>query len=166
MESKESKYYVELDTTAMDSSELSGSNSPTQYFCRFDPVARRGKLLMLLFDNHGSSAMQEMSRLEVLQMAQKAAVPRESSGDSVRNESRVGKMPRQGQHGPSSVPFQPGVDTNDFSKATFCDVQPTHSRDIRRMENAFSVSSEPSIVIRKQAIFVSAGKKQANAAFS
>ncbi|ETL96433.1 hypothetical protein L917_06085, partial [Phytophthora nicotianae] len=37
-----------------------------------------------------------------------------------------------------------------------CDVQPVHARDIRRMVNAFSSTNEPSIEIRKQAIFFSA----------
>ncbi|KAG6976168.1 hypothetical protein JG688_00001652 [Phytophthora aleatoria] len=43
------------------------------------------------------------------------------------------------------------------SSTPVCDVQPVHARDIRRMENALSSSNEPSIVVRMQAMFFSAG---------
>ncbi|EGZ23919.1 hypothetical protein PHYSODRAFT_486951 [Phytophthora sojae] len=130
--SPQTKYCIDIDLTLtpMERSELSTSNSPSKFFCRFDPVARKGRLLMLLFDRQGNSTLQEMSRMDVLRMTQEAARLQDESPAKVSSFRQPGK--------------------------TSCDVQRVHTRDIRRMENTFSVSNEPSIIIRKQAIFFSA----------
>ncbi|ETN22620.1 hypothetical protein PPTG_02503 [Phytophthora nicotianae INRA-310] len=122
--SPKSKFCIDFDVTPMETSELSASNSPSRFFCRFDPVTRKGRLLMLLFGRDGSSRLQEMSRLDVLRMTQEAAkLGSEYCRHSIRQEHNERRV---------------------------------HARDIRRMENAFSASNEPSIILRKQAIFFSA----------
>ncbi|EEY55123.1 uncharacterized protein PITG_22161 [Phytophthora infestans T30-4] len=127
--SPRSRFCIDLDITPMETSEVSASHSPSKFFCRFDPVTRKGRLLMLLFVRDGSSTLQEMSRLDVLRMTQEAA-----------------KLGSESPAKPSQY-RRPG---------TVCDVQRVHARDIRRMENAFSASNEPSIILRKQTIFFSA----------
>ncbi|DBA02127.1 TPA: hypothetical protein N0F65_011194 [Lagenidium giganteum] len=42
------------------------------------------------------------------------------------------------------------------TKAPIVDVQCVHARDLRKLDNAFAVSNEPSIVLRRQAILVNA----------
>ncbi|KAG7381744.1 hypothetical protein PHYPSEUDO_005686 [Phytophthora pseudosyringae] len=146
--SPQSKFCIELDLAPMERSELSTSNSPSRFFCRFDPVTRKGRLLMLLFDRHGNSTLQEMSRLDVLRMTQEAA--------KLHDESPAKASPFQK---PSPRRRRPGVQTQtglEGGGPSVCDVQRVHTRDIRRMENAFSASNEPSIILRKQAIFFSA----------
>ncbi|KAJ0408423.1 hypothetical protein ATCC90586_009198 [Pythium insidiosum] len=39
---------------------------------------------------------------------------------------------------------------------TFCDLQPVHMRDLRQLDESFTESNETSIVVRKQAILISA----------
>ncbi|OWZ23296.1 CorA Metal Ion Transporter [Phytophthora megakarya] len=146
--SPQSKYRIDLDFAPMETSELSASNSPSRFFCRFDPVTRKGRLLMLLFDRHGSSTLQEMSRHDVLRMTQEAA--------KLPNELIV--KPSQGRK-PTSSPTRKRSNLHfhaGLEGALVCDVQRVHTRDIRRMENAFSASNEPSIILRKQTIFFSA----------
>ncbi|KAG1685003.1 hypothetical protein DVH05_009833 [Phytophthora capsici] len=141
--SPHSTFSLDLNIVPMERSELSNSNSPSRFFCRFDPVARKGRLLMLLFHRDGNSTLQEMSRVDVLRMTREAAkVACESpvKPPPVRRRSGVHAQPHTGQDRGTSV----------------CDVQRVHARDIRRMENAFSASNEPSIILRKQAIFFSA----------
>ncbi|OWZ23293.1 CorA Metal Ion Transporter [Phytophthora megakarya] len=128
-----SKYNIDLDVDQVDCSNLSSSMSPSHFSCRFDPISKADKLLMLVFDSRGNSSLNEMSRQDVLRMAQDAA--KEVARERV-----------------SPIVLQPSVQETTAG----CDVQPVHARDIRRMENVFSVSNEPSIVIRKQAIFFSA----------
>ncbi|POM58005.1 CorA Metal Ion Transporter (MIT) Family, partial [Phytophthora palmivora] len=147
--SPQSKYCINLDLAPMETSELSATNSPSRFFCRFDPVTRKGRLLMLLFDRHGNSTLQEMSRLDVLRMTQEAAkLQTECPGKSSpsRNRSNSPKRKRSNLH------FQSGLEGG----SSVCGVQRVHTRDIRRMENAFSASNEPSITLRMQAIFFSA----------
>lgn len=46
---------------------------------------------------------------------------------------------------------------------SFCDLQPVHMRDLRKLDSSFSAGSqETSIVVRKQAILVNAGAKDTN----
>lgn len=46
---------------------------------------------------------------------------------------------------------------------TFCDLQPVHMRDLRKLYSPFAAGShEPSIVVRKQAILINAGEEQTN----
>ncbi|ETI49955.1 hypothetical protein L917_06083 [Phytophthora nicotianae] len=140
--SPKSKFCIDFDVTPMETSELSASNSPSRFFCRFDPVTRKGRLLMLLFGRDGSSRLQEMSRLDVLRMTQEAAKLGSESPPTLSPFHTPGTRR-------ASAQAQSGLDG-------VCDVQRVHARDIRRMENAFSASNEPSIILRKQAIFFSA----------
>lgn len=45
----------------------------------------------------------------------------------------------------------------DSTKTGFCDVQKVHARDLRKLDAAFAVSNEPSMMVRKQAILINAG---------
>ncbi|POM73433.1 CorA Metal Ion Transporter (MIT) Family [Phytophthora palmivora] len=147
--SPQSKYCINLDLAPMETSELSATNSPSRFFCRFDPVTRKGRLLMLLFDRHGNSTLQEMSRLDVLRMTQEAAkLQTECPGKSSPSRNRPNSPKRKR----SNLHFQSGLEGG----SSVCGVQRVHTRDIRRMENAFSASNEPSITLRMQAIFFSA----------
>ncbi|KAF4041975.1 CorA-like Mg2+ transporter protein [Phytophthora infestans] len=143
--SPRSRFCIDLDITPMETSEVSASHSPSKFFCRFDPVTRKGRLLMLLFVRDGSSTLQEMSRLDVLRMTQEAA---KLGSESPAKPSQY-RRPGIGRRASGHVQAQPGLDG-------VCDVQRVHARDIRRMENAFSASNEPSIILRKQTIFFSA----------
>ncbi|KAE9137530.1 hypothetical protein PF005_g2006 [Phytophthora fragariae] len=62
-----------LGEGSAEPSEVSGANSPRHFFCRFDPVTKKDKLLMLLFDSKCNSTLNEMSRLDVLRVTQDAA---------------------------------------------------------------------------------------------
>ncbi|KAE9023962.1 hypothetical protein PF011_g3733 [Phytophthora fragariae] len=152
--SPQTKYCIDLDLTfaPMEASELSTSNSPSRFFCRFDPVARKGRLLMLLFDHQGNSTLQEMSRMDVLRATQEAAKLRDESPAKASPFRKPDKTsPRRRRSG-----LQAQATTVDGGHPPVCDVQRVHTRDIRRMENAFSASNEPSVILRKQAIFFSA----------
>ncbi|KAE9361082.1 hypothetical protein PF008_g1400 [Phytophthora fragariae] len=127
-----------LGEGSAEPSEVSGANSPRHFFCRFDPVTKKDKLLMLLFDSKCNSTLNEMSRLDVLRVTQ----------DAARFQRETERSPLFGKSELLEVRYATLRSTN-FS-------QPVHARDIRRMENAFSTTNEPSVVIRKQAIFFSA----------
>ncbi|ETW05833.1 hypothetical protein, variant 1 [Aphanomyces invadans] len=103
--------------------------------------AAGGKRLALRFDTTGNSDFIDLSRHDVLTMIQSCvksmAIPdntiRRSRMDSGRpyNRSRT----RLGRDGPIDIPA-------------------VHMRDIRKMDNIFSTSNEPSITVRQQAILV------------
>ncbi|DAZ98851.1 TPA: hypothetical protein N0F65_002576 [Lagenidium giganteum] len=109
-----------------------------KYHCRFDPMLKNGRSLVLRFDSNGEATFEEMSRLEVLRMTEQAAmvVVPEVSGGSVVGTPKALQM---------AMPAP-----------QMCDVQRVHARDIRKLDNAFSVSNEPAITIRKQAILFNA----------
>ncbi|KAF4315797.1 hypothetical protein BBO99_00004782 [Phytophthora kernoviae] len=157
---------IELCTT--EPTELSASNSPGAsslkgFACQFDPGSKNGRVLVLLFDLNGDSTFKEMSRLDVLRMTQEAAVLKEEQPEKAEESvdaaptplRRLGSLGYKGRRG-SMAPTRGDGGPDGVNYATVCDVQRVHARDIRRMENAFSVSNEPSIVIRKQAILISA----------
>lgn len=104
--SPQTKYCIDIDLTLtpMERSELSTSNSPSKFFCRFDPVARKGRLLMLLFDRQGNSTLQEMSRMDVLRMTQEAARLQDESPAKVSSFRQPGKTsPRRRRSGLQQV---------------------------------------------------------------
>lgn len=106
------KYYTNLDEGRGEPSEASGANSPRHFFCQFDPVTKKDRLLMLMFDSQGNSTLNEMSRLDVLRVTQEAArVPREAESFSA-----FGK--------PLHVsPLQPSQPSAADSGTSVCDVQ-------------------------------------------
>ncbi|GLD92954.1 hypothetical protein PINS_up001546 [Pythium insidiosum] len=107
-----------------------------RFACQFDPTQRGGRSLMLRFDLDGNATFEEMSRVDVLRMAQDAATGCTSATSAAR-PVRV--------KGASNAPF-----------GTIVDVQRVHARDIRKLDNAFSVSNEASIELRNQAILINA----------
>ncbi|KAL4109234.1 hypothetical protein PRIC1_000936 [Phytophthora ramorum] len=160
--------YHRIDLCMTDPTEVSGASSPgasslKRFACQFDPGSRNGRVLVLLFDCNGDSEFKEMSRLDVLRMTQQAALPKEEEPEEVGEATdsaglplrRLGSIGLKGRRASMSVMRGDGGPEGP-NYATVCDVQRVHARDIRRMENAFSVSNEPSIIIRKQAILISA----------
>ncbi|CAI5714386.1 unnamed protein product [Hyaloperonospora brassicae] len=159
--------YQRINKSAKESTELSSASSPgtsslKRFACQFDPGSKNGRVLVLLFDRDGDSEFKEMSRLDVLRMTRQAAVEKEepdSAGEafSVTTASirRLGSMGAKGRRSSQNGMYGDSGGA-ELNYATVCDVQRVHARDIRRMENAFSVSNEPSIIIRKQAILISA----------
>ncbi|KUF96943.1 UDP-N-acetylglucosamine--peptide N-acetylglucosaminyltransferase SEC [Phytophthora nicotianae] len=108
-----------------------------------------------------------MSRLDVLRMTQQAAMPKEEEPEEAGEVvdvaglplRRLGSLGAKGRRTSMNIMRGEGGGLDGPNYATVCDVQRVHARDIRRMENAFSVSNEPAIIIRKQAILISAGTK-------
>ncbi|KAE9044618.1 hypothetical protein PR003_g2296 [Phytophthora rubi] len=160
-----SSYQRMVEVRSPEPAELSGSSvsSFKKYACQFDPGSKSGRVLVMLFDRKGRPTLKEMSRHEVLRMTQEAAEPKEdatSPEDSAPLES--GKMSPPMRRRSSSTAgkiWRLGLQTRVASQQdihTPVGVQRVHSRDIRKMENAFSVTNEPRIVIRKQAILISA----------
>ncbi|KAG4060434.1 hypothetical protein PC123_g4676 [Phytophthora cactorum] len=161
--------YHRIDLRTTDPTELSGASSPgasslKRFACQFDPGSKNGRVLVLLFDRNGDSEFKEMSRLDVLRMTQQAAVPKEDEPEEVSEAAdiaglplrRLGSLGAKGRRASMSIMRGEGGGSDGPNYATVCDVQRVHARDIRRMENAFSVSNEPAIIIRKQAILISA----------
>ncbi|CAI5703488.1 hypothetical protein KXD40_001239 [Peronospora effusa] len=161
--------YHRIDLHATDPTELSSASSPgvsslKRFACQFDPGSKNGRVLVLLFDRDGDSEFKEISRLDVLKMTQQAAVPRKeepADGDEVADVAtapmrKLGNLGAKGRRASMNMMRGDGGGLDGHNYATVCDVQRVHARDIRRMENAFSVSNEPSIIIRKQAILISA----------
>ncbi|KAG6976165.1 hypothetical protein JG688_00001663 [Phytophthora aleatoria] len=161
--------YHRIDLRTTDPTELSGASSPgasslKRFACQFDPGSKNGRVLVLLFDRNGDSEFKEMSRLDVLRMTQQAAVPKEDEPEEVSEAAdiaglplrRLGSLGVKDRRASTSIMRGEGGGPDGPNYATVCDVQRVHARDIRRMENAFSVSNEPAIIIRKQAILISA----------
>ncbi|KAG7381743.1 hypothetical protein PHYPSEUDO_005685 [Phytophthora pseudosyringae] len=158
-----SSYQRMVEVRSPESAETSGSTPASfkKFGCQFDPGAKSGRVLVMVFDPKGRPTMKEMSRHEVLRMTQEAAEPKDEGlpeespspeSDKVsppmrrRSSSTAGKIWRLGQQNRA----QSQQDVHAVG------VQRVHARDIRKMENAFSVTNEPRIVIRKQAILISA----------
>ncbi|ETM49561.1 hypothetical protein L914_06210 [Phytophthora nicotianae] len=145
--------------------ELSGSShGPFKKFgCHFDPGAKSGRVLMMVFDRKGRPTLKEMSRHEVLRMTQEAAEPKEEVKREENATPEMEKMspPPMRRRSSSSTAgkiWKLGQQNRQASQLELhaVGVQRVHSRDIRKMENAFSVTNEPRIVTRKQAILISA----------
>ncbi|KAG1701434.1 hypothetical protein DVH05_010741 [Phytophthora capsici] len=159
-----STYQRMVEVRSPEPPEASDStlHSFKKFACQFDPGAKSGRVLVMIFDRKGRPTMKEMSRHEVLRMAQEAAEPKEEvtpeentpQEDKIspplrrRSSSTVGKIWRLTQQNRST----------SQQEIHMVGVQRVHARDIRKMENAFSVTNEPRIVIRKQAILISAGR--------
>ncbi|ETI49937.1 hypothetical protein, variant [Phytophthora nicotianae CJ01A1] len=161
--------YHRIDLRTTDPTELSGASSPgasslKRFACQFDPGSKNGRVLVLLFDRNGDSEFKEMSRLDVLRMTQQAAMPKEEEPEEAGEVvdvaglplRRLGSLGAKGRRTSMNIMRGEGGGLDGPNYATVCDVQRVHARDIRRMENAFSVSNEPAIIIRKQAILISA----------
>jgi hypothetical protein len=96
-----------------------------------------------------------MSRLDVLRMAHEAAQPMEDK--ELKDNKNISDTPAMAvkiMRRPMRKDSLNGME----AFGTICDVQLVHARDIRKLDNAFAVSNEPSIVLRKQAILMNAGK--------
>lgn len=101
---------------------------------------------MLKFDVEGSSSFEELSRIDVLRMTTEVATPVNLDDGSTRNQQ--------------TTPVQQLKQTKLIGApayGTICDVQRVHARDIRKLDSTFSVSNEPSIELRNQAILINAG---------
>lgn len=94
----------------------------------------------------GNSSFEELSRIDVLRMTTEVATPVNLYDGSVRNQ----------QPGPVQQLKQTKL-VGPPAYGTICDVQRVHARDIRKLDSTFSVSNEPSIELRNQAILINAG---------
>ncbi|TMW63223.1 hypothetical protein Poli38472_002164 [Pythium oligandrum] len=160
----------EPKTSQRSSRSSKTSTSSKKYNCQFDGgggrTSARGNTLILRFDANGAVSFQEMSRMDVLRMTQEAARPKrhdsfasvDTQGDEedqsqeelrpARTVMLGGTMGRRGSRRIS----EPRV----MDCAKIVDVQGVHARDIRKLDNMFAVSNEPSIIVRKQAIIMNA----------
>ncbi|RHY79685.1 hypothetical protein DYB31_014318 [Aphanomyces astaci] len=141
-------------------------------------VAAGGKRLALRFDSAGNSDFHDVSRQEVLTMIQTCAdsmaIPVHvyaivsmsvlnffASGEQARSPSvhlrRRWKQPRV-----PPLPYAPRTRRPHRYSGPSCmlnrslnlNLQAVHMRDLRKLDNMFSTSNEPSITVRQQAILV------------
>ncbi|GAB9475804.1 Cora metal ion transporter [Globisporangium polare] len=144
------------------SSMASVGGKARKFACQFDPAEKNGRALVLRFDEKGVGEFQEITRLELLRLTQEAAKPNVSPslGDEagVLNEEEENRGSTRRIKARKTALRRPFADHGDKNApyATICDVQRVHARDIRKLDNAFAVSNEPSFIIRKQAILVNA----------
>ncbi|EGZ23917.1 hypothetical protein PHYSODRAFT_487017 [Phytophthora sojae] len=157
-----SSYQRMVEVRSPEPAEMSGSSlsSLKKYACQFDPGSKSGRVLVMIFDRKGRPTLKEMSRHEVLRMTQEAAEPKEDTSpeESAPLESEKMSPPIRRRSSSTAAKIwrlglQPRAGINVL---TISALQRVHSRDIRKMENAFSVTNEPRIVVRKQAILISA----------
>ncbi|CAI5703497.1 unnamed protein product [Peronospora effusa] len=140
---------------------LGGSslNSAKKFECQFDAGPKSGRVLVMIFDREGRPTFKEMSRQEVLRMTQEAAEKVVSEDMSSSNLGKLSPPLRKRSSLTSASVRRLGQQSRTASQQdlyTPVSVQLVHSRDIRKMENAFSVTNEPRITVRKQAILISA----------
>ncbi|KAL4137286.1 hypothetical protein PRIC2_000808 [Phytophthora ramorum] len=158
-----SSYQHQVGGRTPESAELSGTSlsSFKKFACQFDPGSKSGRVLVMVFDRKGRPTLKEMSRHEVLRLAQEAAEPKEDPEASTPSEAEKMSPPLRRRSSSTAVKIwrlnqQPRQGSQQDLHGPVCSVQRVHARDIRKMENAFSVTNEPRIVIRKQAILISA----------
>lgn len=120
-------------------SNHSSNATEKRFACWFDPNQRQNRSLMLRFDLQGNATFEEMSRMDLLRMT----------------HDRIHPVAR---YETSEEPSKPNfMRPRRFSESkNIIDVQRVHARDIRKLDNAFAVANEPSIVVRKQAILLNA----------
>jgi hypothetical protein len=97
---------------------------------------------VLIFDVEGNPTTQTMTRAEVLR------ITREAAASTLEDAASAPTPP-------------PRVRTPRGARSNFdgiIDVQRVHARDIRQLDSAYAVRSEPSVEVRDQAILVNAGK--------
>ncbi|GLD92952.1 hypothetical protein PINS_up001544 [Pythium insidiosum] len=131
-------------TPHVPSRSTSRSAVEAKFACEFDPTARSGRSLMLHFDMDGNATFVEMSRQDVLKMTQEVAT--DGVGNMTASEAEaVVHAARMASTNDGNAPF-----------GKIVDVQRVHARDIRKLDNAFSVTNEASIELRNQAILICA----------
>ncbi|KAL3671823.1 hypothetical protein V7S43_002492 [Phytophthora oleae] len=155
-------YQRMVEVRSPEPAEASGSSlhSFKKFACQFDPGAKSGRVLVMIFDRKGRPTMKEMSRHEVLRMTQEAAEPKEDiiPEESTSQEDKMSPPLRRRSSSTAGKIWRLTQQNRSTSQQEIhaVGVQRVHARDIRKMENAFSVTNEPRIVIRKQAILISA----------
>ncbi|CCI39788.1 unnamed protein product [Albugo candida] len=161
--------YQKIDTLSSKEPELARNSSASsqnvkeksnlrQFYCQFDPKHRSGRSLVLKFDIFGNSYFEEMSRIDVLRMTEEAAKEREQDNECIHVVPMATSVsPRAGSKTFPRPQRSSNADRMDNAlHGGICDVQRVHARDIRKLNNVYAVSNEPSIVLRKQAILVNA----------
>jgi hypothetical protein len=89
-----SPYQRMVEVRTAESAELSGSSSFSsmkKFACQFEPGSKSGRVLVMIFDCKGRPTMKEMSRHEVLRMAQDAAEPKAEALPEVSTSPETGK---------------------------------------------------------------------------
>lgn len=89
-----SSYQRMVEVRSPETAVLSGSslNSAKKFACQFDPGAKSGRVLVMVFDRKGRPTLKEMSRHEVLRMTQEAAAPKEEVSTEENASPELGKM--------------------------------------------------------------------------
>ncbi|CAI5747451.1 unnamed protein product [Peronospora destructor] len=137
-------------------------NSAKKVECQFDAGTKSSRVRVMVFDRKGRPTLTKMSRHEVLRMTQEAAEPKEevvSEDTSSLNLEKLSPLLRRRSSLTSASVWRLGQQSRAAGQQDLyapVSVQPVHSRDIRKMENAFSVTNESRITVRKQAILISA----------
>ncbi|OQR88678.1 CorA Metal Ion Transporter (MIT) Family [Thraustotheca clavata] len=90
-----------------------------------------GKRLALRFTTAGEATYEEVTRGDVLKLIQAAASPLLTYLAETSNESKM-------------------------LNHAFVEIPNTHMRDLRKLDNVFAISNEPSLTVRQQAILVNA----------
>lgn len=65
----------------------SATAAAKKFTCQFDPSAKNGRVLVLRFDTQGVGVFLEMSRSDLLHMAQEAAKPKYEEGEEPELQS-------------------------------------------------------------------------------
>ncbi|EQC32540.1 hypothetical protein SDRG_09863 [Saprolegnia diclina VS20] len=116
--------------------------------CTAEPLPRNGKRLALRFADDGSVSYEEISRADVLKLVQANANDMSLQRHQYLSITSVYWLPI------------PGSDPRRRSKSLglpifgTSDVASIHVRDMRKLDSTFSISNEPSFVVRKQAILI------------
>ncbi|KAF0737883.1 hypothetical protein AaE_008894 [Aphanomyces astaci] len=111
------------------------------------PTSPHGRRLALRFDSAGNAEYHEVSRTDVLKTIQTAArnVVFNPTGDAPASPKTVAASDRRQSRSRTRARFI--VDAA-------VEIPAVHMRDIRKLDNVFSASNEPSITVRQQAILV------------
>jgi hypothetical protein len=81
------------DVTSQRSNVSSSATEAAKKFtCQFDPSVKNGRVLVLRFDTHGVGVFLEMSRSDLLHLAQEAAKPKYEEGEEPEIQSEAPPM--------------------------------------------------------------------------
>ncbi|ETV87155.1 hypothetical protein, variant [Aphanomyces astaci] len=111
------------------------------------PTSPHGRRLALRFDSAGNAEYHEVSRTDVLKTIQTAArnIVLNPTGDAPASPKTIAASDRRQSRSRTRARFI--VDAA-------VEIPAVHMRDIRKLDNVFSASNEPSITVRQQVILV------------
>jgi hypothetical protein len=164
MKTEEIQVEIEYNNRAVE--EGSEESDKNTFVCEFDESSRAHAILVLKIDTKGKTNLVLLNRTDILNMTRKAGAETEEflakegqTQVSTTGEAVTIEHPRRHLREPHlhDAKRAPALTTGQFG--AFCDLQPVHMRDLRKLDHAFAVSNESSIVVRQQAILIHAGKQ-------